>query len=78
MNCLFLPAKTAKYRKNLLDIGLIFISNFFLYHQYWLHNKFFTGNDFFNQLVPLINYQSDCLRSFSFPLWNPFVNLGHP
>lgn len=56
---------------------LILISaNILIYHDYWLLKKIFTGSDFFQLFVPLLNYQSDCLRGFSLPLWNPFVSFG--
>ncbi|MCD6539789.1 MAG: YfhO family protein [Candidatus Omnitrophica bacterium] len=61
-----------------IDFCILTFLNLVIYHEYWFLYKLFTGADFFRQLVPLINYQSDCLREFSLPLWNPFMNFGYP
>jgi len=57
---------------------ILLLAHILIYWEYWSLRKLFTGADFFRQLAPLLNFQSDCLREFSWPLWNPFMNLGYP
>jgi len=61
-----------------VDALVILLASFVVYHDYWALNKLFTGNDFFQAFAPVINFQSDCLREMSWPLWNPFINFGYP
>lgn len=57
---------------------MFILANLIVYHDYWLGIRIFTGKDFIKQMVPVINYQTDCFRESSWPLWNPFVNFGSP
>lgn len=59
-------------------LGILVSANLFIYRDYWFGYKIFTGSDFFSQIVPFINYQSDCLKELSWPLWNPYMNFGYP
>lgn len=65
-------------KKNLLCTLLLFWCSLVVYRNYWFLDRYFCGSDFFQQLVPLLNYQSDALRAGSFPLWNPYLNFGYP
>ena len=71
-----LPGQNMK--KIFLCILLLTTSSLIVFRNYWTFERFFCGSDFFQQIVPLINYQSDALRSGSWPLWNPYLNFGFP
>ncbi|MFA4827679.1 MAG: hypothetical protein WC855_04830 [Thermodesulfovibrionales bacterium] len=64
--------------KALPFIGILALINFIIYHDYWLGNIIFSGKDTLTQYMPFINFQSDCLKEFIWPLWNPFMNFGFP
>lgn len=67
-----------KYSEGVVSLGILFFVNFIIYHDYWFGRKIITGKDFLTLFYPLLNYQSDCLKEFSWPLWNPFMNFGFP
>lgn len=59
-------------------LAIIALSSLIIFRDYWLYSKIFTGSDFVREMVPLPNFQSDCLRELSWPLWNPYMNFGYP
>lgn len=65
-------------KENLPYIAMLALVNVIIYRDFWLGTKIFSGKDTFTAYMPLINYQSDCLKEFSMPLWNPFLNFGFP
>lgn len=71
-------ARGAAARKHAPYLSAYLIAHAWLYRDFWMLRRFFTGSDFFQQFVPLMNFQSDCLEAGSWPLWNPFMNFGYP
>ena len=61
-----------------LHLLLIAVANAVIYFDHWAGTTVFTGKDTFTAYMPLINFQADCLREGSLPLWNPFLNFGFP
>ncbi|MBI5196799.1 MAG: hypothetical protein HZA10_10835, partial [Nitrospirae bacterium] len=66
------------FLQNLPYLAVLLLASLVIYKDYWLLNKIFTGSDFVQAYVPLANFQSDCLRELSWPLWNPYMNFGFP
>lgn len=69
---------TGRLRRHALPILALAALLALVFRDYLALRKFFTGSDFFRQLVPLLNYQSDCLHAGGLPLWNPYMNFGYP
>lgn len=67
---------TARIRNEYLPLASLLTINFAIYRAYWFGAKTFTGRDFFLAYAPLLNYQTDCIKELSWPLWNPFMNFG--
>lgn len=67
-----------KILRELLPAFLIFTIVAVVYREYWSGTKIFTGKDLLTAFGLLLNFQSDCLREWSLPLWNPFMNFGYP
>jgi len=64
--------------QSLLALLALSIINALIYREYWTGDRIFTGSDLLTAFGPLLNFQTDCLQSHSWPFWNPFMNFGYP
>lgn len=67
-----------KYQENISAAAALAAINVIIYREYWTSYKIFSGKDFLTGFHLLLNFQSDCMREGSWPLWNPFMNFGYP
>jgi len=64
--------------KEISSLSILILINLVIYREYWLGVKIFTGKDLLTAFSLLLNFQTDCLKELSLPLWNPFLNFGYP
>jgi len=72
-----LPPKSSIIARS-VPVLVLLLANVLVFHEYWTAERLFTGKDLLTAFEPLLNFQTDCLREGSLPLWNPFLNFGYP